>query len=34
VTTCGWPGDTFQPAIPGSVAITELAWAECVPDRR
>jgi arabinan endo-1,5-alpha-L-arabinosidase len=28
VTTCGWPGDTFQPAIPGSVAITELAWVD------
>ena len=28
VTSCGWPGDTFQPTIPGSVAITELAWAE------
>jgi beta-fructofuranosidase len=26
VTSCGWPGDTFQPVIPGSVAITELDW--------
>lgn len=26
VTTCGWPGELFQPAISGSVAITELAW--------
>jgi len=26
VTSCGWPGDFFQPVIPGSVAIRELDW--------
>jgi len=28
VTSCGWPGDTFRPVIPGSVAITELSWVD------
>jgi beta-fructofuranosidase len=27
VTTCGWPGAPFGTAIPGSVAIRELAWS-------
>lgn len=26
VTSCGWPGELFQPVIPGSVAIRELEW--------
>ena len=26
MTSCGWPGDRFQPVIPGSVAIRELDW--------
>jgi hypothetical protein len=26
ITSCGWPGDPFQPVIPGSVAIRELDW--------
>ena len=26
ITSCGWPGDRFQPVIPGSVAIRELDW--------
>jgi beta-fructofuranosidase len=28
ITSCGWPGEAFQPVIPGSVAIRELAWVE------
>jgi beta-fructofuranosidase len=28
VTSCGWPGEPFQPVIPGSVAIRELDWVE------
>jgi beta-fructofuranosidase len=27
VTSCGWPGDLFGTAIPGSVAIRELEWS-------
>jgi beta-fructofuranosidase len=26
ITSCGWPGELFQPVIPGSVAIRELDW--------
>ena len=26
ITSCGWPGEPFQPVIPGSVAIRELGW--------
>ena len=28
ITSCGWPNERFHPVIPGSVAITELNWAE------
>jgi beta-fructofuranosidase len=28
VTSAGWPGPLFEPAIPGSVAIQELEWVE------
>ena len=28
VTSCGWPGEPFQPVIPGSVAVRELDWVE------
>lgn len=26
ITSCGWPGEPFQPVVPGSVAIRELGW--------
>jgi len=28
VTSAGWPGDFFRPAVPGAVAVTELEWVE------